>query len=395
LNFKSKPTVVDLFCGAGGLSEGLRQAGFEILLGVDCDPFSVKTFQRNQGKAIECRIENLTAKKIRKGVKGRRITVLVAGPPCQAFSRIAIGKLRSLNQSTNRRNPLNKLYKEVLRLIKSLEPPFFVIENVKGMFSIANGAIKKEIESELKRKYNITFYFDDVKNFGVPQSRKRALIIGNRLGIPNPVLKHTHYDPDVEDNQQHLKPCETVRSAIADLPRITAGKGSEFMKYPEGSFLTEFQRKRRKRSKGVLNHTSREHNNRDLKIFKKLRPGNRIIDLPKRYNPYRKDAFQDRFRKQPWNKPSTTIIAHLSKDGLMHIHPDGRQNRSITARESARLQSFNDTYIFEGPRTKQYIQIGNAVPPLFVKSIGREIIESLTITSTPKIKNTIKSRKPR
>ena len=167
------------------------------------------------------------------------------------------------------------------------------------------------------------------------------------------------------------------------------------MKYPEVSFLTEFQRKRRKGSKGVLNHTSRKHNNRDLKIFKKLRPGNRIIDLPKRFNPYRKDAFQDRFKKQPWNKPSSTIIAHLSKDGLMHIHPDGRQNRSITARESARLQSFNDTYIFEGPRTKQYIQIGNAVPPLFVKSIGKEIIESLTITSTPKIKNTIKSRKPR
>ena len=377
-----KPTVVDIFCGAGGMSEGFKQAGYEILLGVDCDPYSVKTFQRNHRKAIECRIEKLTAKKIRKEVGGRRITVLVAGPPCQAFSTIAVAKLRSLNKSTNRRHPLNKLYKEVLRLVKNLQPPFFVMENVGRMFSISDGAIKDEIESELKRHYKVSFYFHDVKNFGVPQSRKRGVIIGNNLGIPNPVLKQTHYDPTKEYVKWGRQPCETVRSAISDLPRITMGNGAEFMKYPKVISLTEYQKKRRRGSIGVYHHTAREHNQRDLRIFKMLQPGTCIKDLPKRYNPYRKDAFPDRFKKQPWNKPSSTIIAHLCKDGLMHIHPDGRQNRTITARESARLQSFDDTYIFDGPRTRQYIQIGNAVPPLFAKAVARSILDSMIVKKT-------------
>jgi len=379
VKFSKTPTCVDIFSGAGGMSEGFRQAGFEVLLGVDCDPFSVQTFQRNHGKAIQCRIEKLTANRIRKEVGGRRITVLVAGPPCQAFSTIAVAKLRSLNKSTNLRHPLNKLYREVLRLVKDLQPPFFVMENVGRMFSISDGAIKDEIESEMKRHYRVSFYFDNVKNFGVPQSRKRGVIIGNNLGIPNPVLKQTHYDPREDDTPRGRKPYETVRSAISDLPRITTGKGAEFMKYSTVSSLTRYQKQRRRGSSGVYHHTAREHNQRDLKIFKMLRPGTCIKDLPKRYNPYRKDAFPDRFKKQPWNKPSSTIIAHLSKDGLMHIHPDGRQNRTITARESARLQSFDDTYFFEGPRTKQYIQIGNAVPPLFAKTIARSIMNSLTI----------------
>lgn len=379
MQFQEKPTVVDLFCGAGGMSEGFKQAGFEILLGVDCDHYSVKTFQRNHGRAIQCRIEHLTANKIRKEVEGRRITVLVAGPPCQAFSTIAVAKLRSLNQSPTRRHPLNKLYKELLRLVKNLQPSFFVMENVGRMFSISDGAIKDEIESELKRYYDVSFYFDDVKNYGVPQSRKRGVIIGNRIGISNPVLKQTHYDPKNETIPHGGKPYETVRSAISDLPKISPGNGSEFMKYPSSNALTEYQRKRRKGSSGVYHHTAREHNRRDLKIFKMLRPGTCIKDLPDRYNPYRKDAFPDRFKKQPWNRPSSTIIAHLSKDGLMHIHPDGRQNRTITAREAARIQSFNDTFIFEGPRTKQYIQIGNAVPPLFARTIADTIMNSITI----------------
>jgi len=369
------------------MSEGFRQAGFEVLLGVDCDPFSVKTFQRNHGKAIQCKIENLTANRIRKEVEGRKITALIACPPCTAFSTIAVAKLRSLNKSANRRNPLNKLYREVLRLVKDLQPPFFVIENVARMFSISDGTIKKEIESELKRHYKVSFYLDDVKNFGVPQSRKRGVIIGNNLGIPNPVLRQTHYDPRKEDTSGGRKPYETVRSAISDLPRITIGKGAEFMKYSSASSLTQYQRQRRKGSRGVYHHTAREHNQRDLKIFKMLRPGTCIKDLPKRYNPYRKDAFPDRFKKQPWNRPSSTIIAHLCKDGLMHIHPDGRQNRTITARESARLQSFDDSYFFEGPRTKQYIQIGNAVPPLFARKIATSILDSMTIKNRVKIRN--------
>lgn len=115
-------------------------------------------------------------------------------------------------------------------------------------------------------------------------------------------------------------------------------------------------------------------------MFRVRKPGQWIRDLPKGTNPYRDDIFQDRFKKLPWNAPSYTIIAHLSKDGLMHIHPDGRQNRSITPREAARLQSFSDKYIFEGTRTKQFVQIGNAVPPFFARAITKSIKNTIEQT---------------
>jgi len=392
LKFNSKPTVVDIFCGAGGLSEGFRQAGFEIILGIDNDPFALKTFKRHHGNVIECSVEDITARRIRRELEGRPVNLLVGGPPCQAFSHVVMGKLRSLKKSTTRRHPLNRLYKDFLRLVKELQPEFFLMENVGRMFSMANGAIKKEIEFDLRKKYSVRFYYENVKDYGVPQSRKRGLVIGNRLGIPNSTLTPTHYDP-IKKPADGRKPYENLRTAISDLPRIKAGTGEERQEYPENKNLSTYQRERRKGSRAVYNHTARMHSERDLKIFKLLRPKQWMDHLPKKYNPYRTDIFLDKFKKQDWASPSSTILAHLSKDGLMFIHPDRRQNRSLTPREAARLQSFDDTYIFDGPRTQQFIQIGNAVPPLFAKCVGNKIIESLKIKYSPKIKNTIKLKK--
>ena len=290
-------TVCDLFCGAGGLSEGFRQAGFEVLLGVDCDPWAVKTYKKYHGKAIECRIEELTANRIRKEIGSREITVLAGGPPCQAFSHVAMPKLKNLGRSTTRSHPLNKLYRDFLRLIKDLQPAFFVIENVGRMFSMSDGAIRKEIEKELEGKYNVSFYYENVVNFGVPQSRKRGLAIGNRIGVPNPVLEHTHYDP--EKGIPHGKTAfETIRTAISDLPKIKTDRGKEFMPYPKAKNPSDYARERRNGSTGCYNHTARHHSQRDLKIFKMLKPGQRICDLPDRFNPYRKDIFDDKFKKQ-------------------------------------------------------------------------------------------------
>lgn len=385
MQFDSRLTVVDLFCGAGGMSEGFKRAGFDVILGVDCDPWAVKTYNKYHGKAIECRIETLTANKIRKEIGDREITVLAGGPPCQAFSNVAIPKLKHLKRSTTRSHPLNKLYKDFLRLVKDLKPPFFVIENVGRMFSMSDGAIRKEIEKELQGKYEVSFYYENVANFGVPQSRKRGLAIGNRIGVPNPVLEHTHFDPE-KGIPEGKKAFETVRAAISDLPKIKSGRGSDFVSYPKVKKISEYAYQRREKSDGVYHHLARNHSKRDLKIFKMLDPGQRICDLPEKFNPYRKDIFEDKFKKQSWKKPSSTILAHLSRDGLMFIHPDGSQNRSFTPREAARLQSFDDRYVFEGSKTKQFIQIGNAVPPLFAESIARAITESTRIKVMARIK---------
>ena len=385
-------TVVDFFSGAGGLSEGFKQAGFEPILGVDCDPFAIRTYQRHHGKGIQCRMEDLTADRLLKETGNRRITVLAAGPPCQAFSTVAIAKLRSLKKPTTVRNPMNQMYREFLRLIQSIRPPFFVMENVGRMFSIDNGVIRDRIEKELKGRYRITFYHVNVADFGVPQFRKRGLVIGNSMDLENPELTPTHYDPRT-GAVDGRKPYETVRTAISDLPPIRAGEGEKFVRYPRSGQLTDYQMQRRIKSDGIHNHTARLHSERDLKIFKLLRPGQWIGDLPEKYNPYRPDIFKDKIKKQPWDRPSSTILAHLSKDGLMFVHPDRKQNRSLTPREAARIQSFDDSYVFEGPRTQQFVQIGNAVPPLFARQVAVSIMRKMVSMPTVKVRKSLQNHR--
>jgi DNA (cytosine-5)-methyltransferase 1 len=363
------PSAVDIFCGCGGLSEGFKQAGFNILLGIDNDRWAVKTFNKyHSGRGRLMNVEDVNANFIFHEANNEEIDVLIGGPPCQAFSHIAVAKWKSIGTPPTVTHPLNTLYREFLRLVLDVSPKFFVIENVERMLSIEEGVIKKHIEFYLKRKYAVSFYVKDAADFGVPQHRRRVLVIGNRLGLDNPVLEGTCSDVDTTKNRY-----VTVRDAISDLPIIKHNGGKEYFKYRKPRGLSDYATERRKKSIGIFSHISRPHNKRDLKIFRMLEPGQNLKHLPRHFNPYRHDVFGDKYKKQPWNSPSSTILAHLSKDGLMFIHPDKRQNRTLTPREAARLQSFDDRYTFEGSKTVQYIQIGNAVPPLFARSIAAEI----------------------
>ena len=369
----SKPVVVDVFCGCGGLSEGFKQAGFFPVLGIDIEKYAVATYGRhNDGRGWVADIANVGGKDIIERTGRKIIDVMAGGPPCQAFSTVAVAKWRSLGMPSTLSHPVNQLYKEFLRLVLEVRPKFFVMENVERMFSIDDGQVIRNVKSSLQDKYRVSFYKKDVAGFGVPQHRRRALVIGNRLGIKNPDLEETH-----SNSTNVKKPFVTVHDAISDLPRISAGGGMHTMKYPSSAKVPTYAATLQSRSNLVYNHVARTHNSRDLEIFRMLKPGRSIKDIPSKYNPYRKDIFLDKYKKQPWFEPSSTILAHLSKDGLMFIHPDKSQNRSLTPREAARLQSFKDDFIFEGPRTKQYVQIGNAVPPAFAQVVAERIKELL------------------
>jgi DNA (cytosine-5)-methyltransferase 1 len=213
-----------------------------------------------------------------------------------------------------------------------------------------------------------------IANYGIPQFRKRSIVIGNRIKFQNPSLTETHSNTDPTK-----LPWLTLKDAIFDLPRIAHKSGSYFTSYPKFNTVSRYALDRRRNSKGVYNHISRMHSERDLSIFSMLKQGQSIQDLPKSVNPYRSDIFVDKFKKQHWDKPSSTILAHLSKDGLRFIHPDRKQNRSLTPREAARIQSFDDSFVFEGYRTNQYAHIGNAVPPLFARALGMKIKNTLKL----------------
>ena len=368
-----QPVVVDIFCGCGGLSEGFKQAGFLPVLGIDLDKHAVATYSRhNGGSGLVGDITKVTGKDIIRLSGRKAIDVMAGGPPCQAFSTVAVAKWRSLGKPSTLSHPVNQLYKEFLRLVLEVRPKFFVMENVERMLSIGGGQVIRDVESILQSKYSVSFYRKDVAGFGIPQHRRRALVVGNRMEVNNPELEETH-----SREEDDKKPFVTVREAISDLPRIHAGEGSNEMEYAPPAKISAYAAALHSKSKLVHNHVARMHNDRDLGIFRMLKPGKSIKDIPSKYNPYRKDIFLDKYKKQPWRGPSSTVLAHLSKDGLMFVHPDKSQNRSLTPREAARLQSFDDDFVFEGPRTKQYLQIGNAVPPIFARVIARQIKELL------------------
>lgn len=440
--------VMDLFAGCGGLSEGFKQAGFEVIAQIEMDKWSCETLKtrhlyyglKKTGKeyfysqllkeessrgdildkfpeiresisyrVIQVEFGKESFKKILKKVEATRkfhrapkFHVVIGGPPCQPYS--LIGRARDPHRMRN--DNRHFLYEYYLRILKNVQPDFFVFENVPGL--ITANAKGQEIFSRMlddfrniNPSYEIAPSFDeysrepwqyllDSNKYGIPQKRKRIFFIGYKKTLISKNSDIKNVFRKILRTRVLAYRGSTVSDAIGDLPSLKPGEGRDywFGQY-QNVAVTPYQNKMRQSSPGILNHKARTHMKSDLKRYKFFieqhingSKAATLIDLMKKrpdLTPAHNnlDKFLDRFKVQWWSQPASTITAHICKDGHYYIHPDIYQCRSFTAREAARCQSFPDNFKFEGPRTEQFKQIGNAVPPVLARVIAANLLKEL------------------
>ena len=339
--------VIDLFCGAGGLSYGFEQAGFNVVLGIDNDPVALKTFETNHknSKTICADITNIKYEKdIKPLLNGKSIDIIVGGPPCQGFS---VSGPRNFN------DPRNKLYLSYIRLVEEIKPKAFVIENVQGLVGLFGGEVKDNIINSFNKiGYEVHYKILCASDYGVPQSRKRVIFIG---------MKNGKYKYDYPQSYKDIVTCEM---ALSDLPSLEKTLGNEFQNYVSEP-LNDYQIRMRENSDGVYNHIAAEHSEKVQHIISLVPDGGNYKDLPAEYRNSRNfHVAWTRFASQ---KPAPTIDT-----GHRH-HFHYKYNRVPTVRECARLQSFPDTFHFIGNKTQQFKQVGNAVPPLMAEKIAEQL----------------------
>lgn len=406
--------VIDLFAGAGGLSEGFRQAGFDIVAHVEMDKSACNTLRTREAyyylesqnnleaylqyikknitrdelyslvpenimeRVINTEISSKTLPEIRKKIdtilneyEDRNIDLVIGGPPCQAYS--AAGKSRDPNNMKD--DPRNYLYFRYIDFLKYYRPKMFIFENVKGILSTLGGSIFSSLQKNLALAgYNLDYKILNAKNFGVSQNRERVILIGWKKNLN---LEYPEFD--IVEN------LITIKQLFNDLPKLNAGESIDGRKayIPTRKVYNKFIRN----SEWTLlsQHITRPHNENDLNIYrylleiwnkeKRLAKYNELPSELQTHN--NKKVFLDRYKPVRFEEISHTVVAHISKDGHYYIHPDIQQNRSISVREAARIQSFPDNYYFEDSRTAAFKQIGNAVPPLMSFIIANKIAEYL------------------
>ena len=372
-----KLKMIDLFCGAGGLSLGFVQEGFTVALANDIESCCVDTYAHNHPETprdhiIQGDIRNVVAE-LEQLVAGMQIDVVVGGPPCQGFSMANRQRLID--------DPRNYLYKNYIEVVRRIQPKFFVMENVKGMLGVAN-QVKEDFEAI---GYTVECRVFNAKDFGVPQNRERLIYIGNRLGINNAEIIQQIVNRGAEsvkyvlaDALYGLRPLEASRVRNStEVDSELSGRKIECASNAEpNDFINLINCGRR--VPVVCNHKARYNNDRDIEIFGRLEQGDRSDD-PKIADimPYasRNDIFKDKYFKLEETKVCKTITAHMKFDCNMYIHPT--QARGLTPREAARVQTYPDYYFFRGAYTKTYMQIGNSVPPLLSRAIASVIIQYL------------------
>jgi len=366
-------TMVDLFCGAGGLSLGFVQEGFYAALANDIEECCVDTYAHNHPETprdhiILGDIRNVVAD-LENLMANEDVDIVVGGPPCQGFSMANRQRLID--------DPRNYLYKNYIEVVKKLRPKFFVMENVKGMLSVA-GQVKEDFQ---RIGYEVECKVFNAKDFGVPQNRERLIYIGNRIGIDNLKIIE-EIDTIAQESKKYV-----LRDAICGLRPLKAlgtrnsteidsvESGGKIERNSEeiiNDYLNLINTGRT--IPVVCNHKARYNNDRDIEIYSRLFQGDRSDD-PKIADimPYanRNDIFKDKYFKLEEDKVCKTITAHMKFDCNMYIHPT--QARGLTPREAARVQSYPDDYFFRGSYTKTYMQIGNSVPPLLGRAIATVI----------------------
>lgn len=362
--------AIDLFCGAGGLSEGLAQAGFHVLAGNDIDECAGATYEQTHREARFLRgpIQNLTPQDFQKAssTKPRQLDILAGGPPCQAYS--------VYNHQRGMHDERSRLFREYLRIVEALLPKWIIIENVTGILSAGNGAAVRAILGGLNRLgYAVEYRVLKAEEFGIPQERRRVLFLGNRIGAPIIWPAPTHGD------DLYLKPLVTVADAISDLPVLTNGETCQHTSY-RTSPVSQYQAELRACTKGVFNHSAPRLAPINVERMRYIPPGGSWRDIPNRLLPAgmkraRRCDHTKRYGRLRWHGLASTILTKCDLHWGAYIHPE--QDRTLTVREAARFQSFPDWFRFEGSQTEQYVQVGNAVPPLLGRRVGEAILETL------------------
>jgi len=345
----SKPMIIDLFCGCGGLSLGFEKAGFDISFAIDVWKDAVETYNRNHLKAVGlCRgIHELDNTYLEQLVKENEIVGVIGGPPCQGYSTVG---------TRNIDDPRNHLYLEYCRVVEIVKPKFFLIENVKGLVTLNKGMFKEDIMTRFSNLgYNVSYKILNASNYGVPQSRQRVFFVG----LKNEVFKFPE-----EKNYQ-----VSTYDAISDLPSLDSLEDhKETYNYNEDS-VSDYQKIMRKDSKLILNHNITKHTDQTKDVISRIKDGGRISDLPEEYWGIRK--YNKAFQRMNSKLPSHTI--DTGHRNYFHY----KENRVPSVRECARIQSFPDNFVFLGSKTSQYKQVGNAVPPLLAEEIAKQIKEYL------------------
>lgn len=329
--------IIDLFCGCGGLSRGFEMAGFEPVLAIDFWKDAIDTYNFNHKNNIGiCEdVSMLSNEFLEEIMKKNKIIGIIGGPPCQGYS--TVGK----RDITDERN---YLYLQYCRIVEKIKPEFFVLENVKGLLTLDKGKFKEDIIDKFsKLGYSVEYRLLNAADYGVPQNRCRVFFVG--------IKKKKFIFPKANNNKI------TTYEAISDLSEYEF----KYTTDPQNSY----QKKMRKYCNKLYNNEFTNHTEQTKKIIEMIPNGGKITDLPKEYWEIRKynKAFQ---RMDSMSQSNTIDTGHRN-----YFHYE--KNRIPTVRESARLQSFSDDFIFKGSKTSQYKQVGNAVPPLLAFAIAEAI----------------------